>query len=231
MTSQVQLNLDVLPTAQRLLWDKMGGLREDFVLYGGTALALHLGHRQSVDFDFFSRKSFRPQELYATLHFLDGGNITQTEPNTLSVLASVGGESVALSFFGGLNLQCVEAHVWVPPGLRIAGVKDLFGCKCATVQQRDQVKDYVDICAVLKQTGFSLADGLSFAQAVYGDQFNPLITLRALSQQTALDRLSAEDSRILNEAVQSVELDGIRVVTVAGALGAASRSSLEDPPA
>ena len=43
--------LDVLPRAQRVLWPSLAQLSDTFVLYGGTALALRLGHRASVDFD------------------------------------------------------------------------------------------------------------------------------------------------------------------------------------
>ena len=50
--------LDILPPAQRRLWNELGSTPPDFVLYGGTALALRLGHRQSEDFDFFSSYSF-----------------------------------------------------------------------------------------------------------------------------------------------------------------------------
>ena len=46
--------LDALPAAQRAVWPALGGVPDSFVLYGGTALALRLGHRTSVDFDFFS---------------------------------------------------------------------------------------------------------------------------------------------------------------------------------
>lgn len=45
--------LDILPPAQRSLWPHLAQVPGHFVLYGGTAIALHLGHRQSVDFDFF----------------------------------------------------------------------------------------------------------------------------------------------------------------------------------
>lgn len=44
----------ILPKARRTLWARFASLPEHFVLYGGTALALQLGHRNSVDFDFFS---------------------------------------------------------------------------------------------------------------------------------------------------------------------------------
>jgi hypothetical protein len=51
-------SLDVLTAAQLRLWSELSAVPEDFVLYGGTALALHLGHRTSVDFDFFSAGTF-----------------------------------------------------------------------------------------------------------------------------------------------------------------------------
>ena len=58
--------LDILPPAQRRLWDELGSVPEHFVLYGGTALALHLGHRQSEDFDFFADRDIDPDLLYRT---------------------------------------------------------------------------------------------------------------------------------------------------------------------
>ena len=45
--------LEILPPAQQRLWPELGRAGElGFALYGGTALALRLGHRFSVDFDF-----------------------------------------------------------------------------------------------------------------------------------------------------------------------------------
>lgn len=40
--------LDILPSAQRRLWDELGATPPEFTLYGGTAIALQLGHRQSA---------------------------------------------------------------------------------------------------------------------------------------------------------------------------------------
>lgn len=45
--------LDILPPAQRALWPRLAALPVDAVLYGGTALAIRLGRRTSVDFDLF----------------------------------------------------------------------------------------------------------------------------------------------------------------------------------
>ena len=55
--------LDILPPAQRALWTRLASLPADAVLYGGTALALRLGHRTSMDFDFFLPRSFAPGDM------------------------------------------------------------------------------------------------------------------------------------------------------------------------
>ena len=55
--------LDILPDAQRALWPELAATPPEFTLYGGTAIALQLGHRQSVDFDFFGSAAFAPDAL------------------------------------------------------------------------------------------------------------------------------------------------------------------------
>ena len=55
---------DILPTAQRQLWPRLAELPNHFL--GGTGLALQLGHRESVDFDFFSSRPIDPDRLAGT---------------------------------------------------------------------------------------------------------------------------------------------------------------------
>jgi hypothetical protein len=50
-------HLEILPAPQRALWNELSEVSREFVLYGETALALHLAHRQSVDFDLYSSHS------------------------------------------------------------------------------------------------------------------------------------------------------------------------------
>ena len=48
--------LEILPSAQRALWPAFRSASQlGLVLYGGTAIALRLGHRSSVDYDFFEK--------------------------------------------------------------------------------------------------------------------------------------------------------------------------------
>lgn len=66
-------HLEILPLAQRQLWQQLrGALGLGFVLYGGTAIALRLGHRQSVDFDFFCKAPLNHDAIRAALPFLAG---------------------------------------------------------------------------------------------------------------------------------------------------------------
>ena len=75
--SKFSPRLDVLPEAQRRLWGELSAVPEDFTLYGGTGLALHLGHRESVDFDFFGRRDIDVASLETDIPFLRGATVIQ----------------------------------------------------------------------------------------------------------------------------------------------------------
>ncbi|MGH7042905.1 MAG: hypothetical protein ACREFY_12345 [Acetobacteraceae bacterium] len=78
--------LDILPAAQRRLWDELAPLPATFALYGRTGIALHLGHRQSVDFDFFGTPGYDLDALLASLPFLARAVVTWRAANTLGVI-------------------------------------------------------------------------------------------------------------------------------------------------
>ena len=179
----------------------------DFVLYGGTALALRLGHRQSVDFDFFSRRPFMPDELRRRVDYLTGGRALQKSENTLTYVLDFDGE-VHVSFFGGLDLRSVRDPDRADgPGVLLASLLGLAATKAGVVQARASAKDYVDMDALLR-AGVSLADALGAANAVYGSEFNPLLTLKALTAygEGDLDRVPCETRENLTAAVCAVDL-------------------------
>lgn len=51
--------LEILPPSQLKLWPLLSQIPKNFILYEGTAVALQLGHRESIDFDFFLVPQFR----------------------------------------------------------------------------------------------------------------------------------------------------------------------------
>jgi hypothetical protein len=164
--------LDILPPLQRRLWDELADVPPQFVFYGGTAIALHLGHRQSLDFDFFGNRRFDSAKLVSEVPFMANAQITQREPTGL----------VQVSFFGVPELPRLATPHQAPDNrLRVASLLDLAGMQASVVQVRAEAKDYIDIDALMTQGGIDLPTVLAAGRAIYGRQFNPQITLKALS--------------------------------------------------
>lgn len=174
-------HLDILPEAQRRLWRELAAVPEDFTLYGGTGLALHLGHRKSVDFDFFGRRAIDVASLEADIPFLEGATVVQREKNTLTAIVDRG-QPVKVSFFGVPKLPRLAPPVISKDnGLKIASLIDLAGAKASVLQVRAEAKDYIDMDALIEIGGIGLPFALSAAQRLYGPSFNPEVTLKALS--------------------------------------------------
>lgn len=199
--------LDILPPPQRRLWDEMSTLPESFTLYGGTAIALHLGHRASVDFDFFGDTCFDPRELAAQIPFLFGATITQIEPQTLSMIVDRSG-AVKVSFFGLPGFPRLAPRRRAANGVHVASLLDLAGTKASVVQVRAEAKDYLDLDALIG-AGMDLPRALAAGRALYGASFAPQATLKALSYFSDGDLAAVPDDvrKRLTEAVRAVDLD------------------------
>lgn len=205
-------NLTILPPPQLRLWLELDATPEQFTLYGGTALALRLGHRASIDFDFFSNQPFDPDELATALPYLKGAERVQVAPNSLKCRVERDGP-VLVSFFGGLGLGQVAPRDQ-PEGKRlyVASLFDLAATKVAVVQKRAEAKDYLDIDTLL-QHGIDLPTALAAGRCVYGRSFNPMITLKALCFFDDVPALSAEVRRRLSAAVEAVDPAKLPVLT------------------
>jgi hypothetical protein len=212
-------NLDTLPAPQRALWPELAATPDSFTLYGGTALALRLGHRASVDFDFFSNGSFDPERLAEQIPYLLEAERIQLAPDTLTCRVDRGGP-VLMSFFGGLGLGQVAAPEPASDTLlRVASLLDLAGTKAAVLQKRAEVKDYLDVHAILRH-GIDLPTILAAGGVVYGRKFNPLVTLKALCYFDDVPALPVEVRTQLARAVEGVDVTRLPVLApYAGRLG------------
>ena len=205
--------LEILPVAQRLVWNELSQAPRSFVLYGGTAIALRLGHRESIDFDFFSNEPFEPSELLRRLGSLREARIDQRGDNTLSLLVDRTGP-VKLSFFGGIRMDRIHnPDIAEDNGLQIASLLDLTATKLNTIQQRAEAKDYRDIAAALK-TGLDLAEALGAAVAVFGRTFNAMTALKALTYfgDGNLPTLSEDVRHYLQASAEAVKLEALPLV-------------------
>ena len=143
-------------------------------LVGGTALALHLGHRVSVDLDIFGRWDYE-KDLGLAL-----AKIGRVEKES-------GTQSGKMAFFyvDDVKVDCVayEEYAWIDDpveesGVRLAGVRDIAAMKVNAVTNRGTRKDFVDVARLLDD--YPLEEIFGWYQLKYPDA-NPALALRSLS--------------------------------------------------
>lgn len=192
-----------LPPAQRRLWTQLGpSVALGFVLYGGTAVSLHLGHRRSVDFDFFSDRPLDAAAIRLGIGIARSAQTLQQAKDTLVVRAA----GVKLSFFGGLRFGRVgDPHLTTDGVAEVASLEDLMAHKLKVILQRAEKKDYQDIAAMLR-AGISLSRGLAAARLFFGAAFQPAESLKALTyfKDGDLARLLRDDRHALIAAAAAV---------------------------
>ena len=139
--------LDLLKRLQRL--PKLSNIR----LVGGTALALHLGHRKSVDLDLFG--NFDPIVSYRKLLADAGYSVEGAENGTVQSLR-----------VDNVKVDLVNyPYPWMDnaleeDGVRLAGLKDIAAMKLSAVANRGRKKDFIDVARLLDV--FPLDQMLSF---------------------------------------------------------------------
>lgn len=127
--------------------------QQGFYLAGGTALALQLGHRDSVDFDFFRSDSFETSNMFDLLQTAFAGNEVvkvQDERDTITVMVE---EVVKLSFMTypyPLLRPLVDAGPF-----QMADIIDIGCMKLSAITGRAAMKDYVDMYFILQQVPLS----------------------------------------------------------------------------
>ena len=138
----------VLSTTQQNLLKRIGPSLTDhgFYLAGGTALAIQLGHRRSVDFDWFTGDSIQaPLRLAQRLR--DDGiplRVQETAEGTIHATVS----RVRVSFFEYRYEMLREPIAWPAFGCVLASLEDIVCMKLAAVAQRGSKKDFVDVYAL-----------------------------------------------------------------------------------
>lgn len=137
---------------------------QSFYLAGGTALALYLGHRRSVDLDFFTQQAFHEDVLIATLQGLPDFAVVSKAPQTVYVHLS----GTKVSFIGydyPLLFPLQTFH-----GLAVADAQDIACMKLSALASRGARRDFVDLYVVAQQYGLRHLLDLfrqKFAQANY----------------------------------------------------------------
>lgn len=155
-----------LTARQLTILKKLGSLISDrFYLAGGTAIALHLGHRMSLDLDWFCSTPIENPELFAKQLQDAGLNLAITSVSTNTLHSEISG--VRVSF---LSYQYQDLN---PPisansiNCRIASLQDLGCLKLSALTHRGAKKDFIDIFA-LNRRAFALSEMLELYRKKYG---------------------------------------------------------------
>ena len=144
-----------------------------FLLVGGTALSLQLGHRQSIDIDLFSAEAFDVEEM---VQFLQ---------KRFQYFNQMRFKNSLLGNIGNIKLDIIShQYRWLYPsieieGIRMAGLEDIAAMKLnAIMGNGSRLKDYVDIAYM--SSCFSLQQMLDFFETKY-PQNNSMMAFKSLS--------------------------------------------------
>lgn len=151
----------------------------DLRLVGGTALALQLGHRNSIDIDLFGFHKLDDEQLKAQL----------TQFKEVEVIAS--SKSIKIHYINNVKVDIVNyPYPWLDPvleieNIRMASVRDIAAMKIAAITQRGSRKDFIDLYFLLQQ--FSLTEILAFYKQKITDG-NEWMALRSIPYFDDADR-------------------------------------------
>ncbi len=147
------------------------GLLKDAYLAGGTALALQLGHRISVDFDFFTPQDFNPRTFVSELSRL--GSFKEEQASKGTVLGSFKG--IKFSLFHYVSPLIFKTKKYC--SLELADIRDIAAMKIDAISSRGAKRDFVDVYFICK-AGYTLKDLLSFYDRKYGKLASNLVHIK-----------------------------------------------------
>lgn len=146
-----KLYWDVLTRQQKKLLPKFAFLKEKgFYLAGGTALALQIGHRRSIDFDFYTEKDFDPGELdEIAKKNLPNITVVKKVKNTLIIDFKKERNHLSIFKYPYKLLQPVVKTDY----FSLASTEDIAAMKLVAISQRGRRRDFVDIYFLIEKFG------------------------------------------------------------------------------
>lgn len=172
----------VLNSSGQKVWEKIKRFRNPGILAGGTALALQLGHRRSIDFDFFRSEEIKKSLLTEVKRIFDKIQILINNTDELTFLTS---EKVKITFFYyPFKFRFKPKLI---SGIKVLDIRDIAFSKAATLNRRAAIKDYVDLYFILK-SGLSIGTIIKNAELIYDDLFAEKLFLAQLLYTKDIDK-------------------------------------------
>lgn len=160
------MHLEIFNAQQQQLLPLLSTFKKEFYMVGGTAIAFHIGHRLSIDFDLFKNGIIKPKKI-----------IDQFKKNKESLLVTLNRE-------GQLNLVCREVKftffnfehdvphpIIIEKSITIPDLLDLAAMKAFAMGRRSKWKDYVDLFFIIKEH-FNINQISARATELFGELFS-----------------------------------------------------------
>lgn len=175
--------IDLLTTGLRDLWPVSSLVAEGIEgrLMGGTALALHLRHRASEDIDIMTLKPFdgrhvrgmvdshlrsvRPDDYWRTHDVVEARNngyCAIINDVRFDVFLALGSGDAQAS-----DMRWLQEPNYID-GMAVGSVPDIFAAKLAAAADRKKLRDFIDLAAIDRHSGYTLEDGLEFYRRAFG---------------------------------------------------------------
>lgn len=192
---------NILDKKRKDILPLLKSLKRDFYLAGGTALALQIGHRDSIDFDFFCDVNIDTEELFERLKEIFAEHNVQKiqeEKNTLAIIVD---NDIKISFFTYryplLKPKIDEEYI------ELASVEDIACMKLSAIVSRSTQKDYIDLYFVLQN------HKLSQLLEMTNDKFTNLDTNLIIKSLTYFDDMVEEPIMFKND--KSISFEQVKV--------------------
>ena len=164
------LHKEILTTEQVALMPLVKAFAKEFYLVGGTVIALHLGHRESIDFDLFTDREFDNGEVRAVIARgrLNVDRVLRDEAGQYTLMI----RGVHFTFFHyPYRIPCARK---LPGVIKMPDLLTLAAMKAFALGRRAKWKDYIDLYFIIK--GHHTVEEISSrAMVIYGHEFNQRI--------------------------------------------------------
>jgi predicted nucleotidyltransferase component of viral defense system len=170
------MHLEILDENRKNILPLLSKINNNFYLAGGTALALQIGHRDSIDFDFFTDSDIDIEKLFDSLAYIfkDHDLVkTHTEKNTLYILVD---DSIKISFMK-YNYAPIKDLIETE-FFKMASIEDIACMKFSAITSRQAMKDYIDLYFILKK--ISLNDLLVMSDVKFSGQLDRNLILKSI---------------------------------------------------
>ena len=165
-----------LDQERQKVFHKLAKLKDDFILAGGTAIMLQIGHRHSYDFDIFTPKPLTRAIINKIQRLFDNSLTIQLKTK----------EMVLLKTAQNIDIHCVTypfSSLKEPvktSSISVYHLDDLVSNKAYTLGRRPAWRDYVDLFSLLKGRYYSLEQIINLANKKFAFEFNDKLFLQQL---------------------------------------------------